>query len=77
MHDPKNFPEPEKFKPERFLTNGLFQHNSKVCPFSLGLRNCVGMKLAKTEYFSFAAHIVNSFEITHAEGEVYKILRTR
>ena len=76
MHDPENFPEPEKFDPERFLTNEVFEHNSKVCPFSIGLRNCVGMKVAKTEYFSFAAHIVHNFVISHVEGRVCSKLST-
>ena len=76
MHDPKNFPEPENFNPERFLTNGKFEHNARVCPFSTGLRNCVGMKVAKTEYFSFAAHIVHTFEITHVQGRVYLTLES-
>ena len=27
MHNPKDFPEPEEFKPERFFENGQFQEH--------------------------------------------------
>ena len=61
MHNPKNYPEPELFKPERFLKDGEFIHDPKVCPFSLGLRNCIGQKLARLEYFTFAADVINNY----------------
>ena len=94
MHNPIDFPQPEVFKPERFLVNGQFQEkfatsknlnqglakskqlelragdelvkkkNPKVCPFSLGLRNCVGKRLAQMEYFSFSAQLIHKFKIT-------------
>jgi len=64
MHNPIDFPQPEIFKPERFLVNGQFQKNPKVCPFSLGLRNCVGKRLAQMEYFSFSAQLIHKFKIT-------------
>ena len=38
--------------------------NPKVCPFSLGLRNCVGKRLAQMEYFSFSAQLIHKFKIT-------------
>ena len=41
--------------------------NSKVCPFSLGNRNCVGKRLAEIEYFTFAAQIIHKFKITSNE----------
>jgi len=48
MHNPKNFTNPEKFDPERFLDeNGRFQTDARVCPFSVGFRNCIGMQLAQ------------------------------
>jgi len=63
MHDPKNFVEPEKFIPDRFVKNGIFVNDVKVCGFSLGLRNCIGKQLAIEEYFIFASNMVNSFRI--------------
>ena len=41
--------------------------NSKVCPFSLGLRNCVGKRLAQMEYFLFSAQLVHKFQISYNE----------
>merc|ERR1712062_445448 len=63
MHDPNNFEFPNQFIPERHLEQGKFKHNAKICPFSIGLRSCVGKNLAFQEYFSFASNIIRRFEI--------------
>ncbi len=44
MMDPENFPNPEKFDPERYLTpEGYFHLHPKVIPFGIGKRRCIGM----------------------------------
>jgi len=70
MHDPNNFKNPSEFNPERFLKNGRFKRDKKVCPFSTGLRKCLGKQLAQTELFVFAAYLVHSFEMTLIEGSL-------
>jgi len=50
-HDPKYFPEPEKFRPERFLD----ENRENECnvnayyPFGLGPRMCIGNRFALLE----------------------------
>ncbi len=43
MMDPENFPSPDVFDPERYLTqDGQFQPHPKVIPFGIGKRRCMG-----------------------------------
>lgn len=71
MLDPKNFEDPHQFKPDRFLdTNGQFKLDIRVCPFSVGLRNCIGKELAREQYFTFAAQILQHYKIIKVAGSL-------
>ncbi|KAJ3656945.1 hypothetical protein Zmor_015989 [Zophobas morio] len=60
--DPDYFPEPEKFKPERFDNfDGSLSYT--YIPFSAGSRSCIGQKFAMLEMKSIISKIVRHFEI--------------
>ncbi|VDM97339.1 unnamed protein product [Thelazia callipaeda] len=46
--DPKYWPDPEVFKPERFISSEL-KHPYSYIPFSAGARNCIGQRFAIME----------------------------
>ena len=67
MYDPKHFPDPHRFKPERFLDeNGRYKHNDHVIPFCVGKRYCPGQSLAEKEFFLFLVGMLQRFDISSA-----------
>jgi hypothetical protein len=70
--DNREWPEPEKFKPERFLDeDGKFVGWNKLCgfmPFGIGRRDCPGQSLAKVMMFSFASILLHRYNIELPEG---------
>lgn len=61
--DESEFPEPIKFKPERFYQDGKFSPSVKVVPFSWGKRDCIGRSLALIQFFIFVTSIVQKFKV--------------
>lgn len=60
MMDPRNFAEPEEFRPERFLNVPMPE---AFLPFSIGGRRCPGEALARSELFLIFANILQNFSI--------------
>lgn len=68
-HDPKYFPEPDAYKPERWLGEEEQQvDRSAFIPFSVGARNCVGRPMAYMEASLAVANFVWHFDF-EAVGE--------
>lgn len=56
--DPAIFPDPKRFKPERFITpDGNYRTVDEMMPFGLGKRICLGEQLARIELFLWLTHI--------------------
>ena len=71
-HDEREWPEPDKFKPERFLdSDNNFVGWNKLhgfLPFSYGLRECPGQSFARIMMFTFASVLLQRFKFEIPEG---------
>jgi cytochrome P450 len=63
-HHPQVWPDPESFKPERFLNLTQADLKNRFEPFSVGMRNCVGRELAKMEMRLFLANLLKFYSLT-------------
>ncbi|KAE9416331.1 hypothetical protein Angca_006475, partial [Angiostrongylus cantonensis] len=62
-YDTRYFPEPEKFRPERFLDeNGYYKKKPEMNPFGMGKRTCLGENLARYELFLLFTTLLQKYE---------------
>jgi len=71
LRDPEIYPEPEIFKPERFLdSDGTLRDDPIVSSaFGYGKRICPGRHVVDTTLFIFVASLLSVFRIEKAKGD--------
>ncbi|XP_028162295.1 cytochrome P450 6B4-like isoform X1 [Ostrinia furnacalis] len=73
-HNPKYFPDPEAFKPERFLPEN--KQNIKpytYMPFGDGPRICIGLRFAKMQTLAGLLTILKKYSVELADGTPEKL----
>ncbi|KAF7795540.1 hypothetical protein EIP86_006702 [Pleurotus ostreatoroseus] len=73
--DPESYPEPDSFRPERFL-GPTPQPDPRKIVFGYGRRICPGAALAEQIMFIVISSTLATFDIKPRKGEVYSISRT-
>lgn len=72
MNNPKYWPEPEKFDPERFMPGNKEKIvPGSYCPFGIGPRHCIGMRFSLTESKLALAKLMTNYRIDPAPGASY------
>ncbi|KAF9817881.1 hypothetical protein SFRURICE_003287 [Spodoptera frugiperda] len=67
-HDPRYFPQPEKFDPERFSVENRHKINMNAyIPFGIGPRNCLGSRFALCEMKVMTYQLLRHMELSPCE----------
>ncbi|KAF4616302.1 hypothetical protein D9613_008357 [Agrocybe pediades] len=73
LHDPQTYPDPEAFKPERFLkpdgTLDMSVRDPATVAFGFGRRICPGAHIAEFTFWIVVASVLSTFNISEALDE--------
>jgi cytochrome P450 len=71
LHDPELYPEPEEFKPERFLNkDGTVREDPAISlAFGLGKRICPGRHFVDAAIFNVTSSVLSVYNVTKAKDE--------
>jgi cytochrome P450 len=71
LQNPELYPDPEEFKPERFLDDdGSFREDPKIAlAFGAGKRICPGREFAEAALYIVASSVISVFNFTKAQDE--------
>ena len=71
LHDPEMYPDPEEFKPERFLDeDGSVRDDPTLSlVFGIGKRICPGRHFADATIFIVTSSVLSVFNVTKAKDE--------
>ena len=71
LHDPETYPDPEEFKPERFLNeDGSVKDDPALAlAFGAGRRICPGRHFVDATLFIVASSVLSAFNVTKAKDE--------
>jgi cytochrome P450 len=71
LHNPDLYPDPETFKPERFLNeDGTFQDDPNIpLAFGVGKRICPGRHLVDAILFVVTASVLSLFHVAKAKDK--------
>jgi len=68
-HNPKNFRDPDRFIPERWIDPAYASDNKKAMqPFSLGPRGCIGKHLSYMEMRLILGRLLWNFDLVSVDG---------
>ena len=77
QRDPKHFPDPGKFDPERFSPQkSVGRHPYAYTPFGLGHRMCVGHVFATMEAKTILSTVLRRYRVTEIEGGIKGLEQT-